>query len=54
MPTGLDWSAGTASAHRPPQRAVQTLVMESGSLIVERTMLLGIRERAENVAVADD
>jgi hypothetical protein len=32
------------------QRAVQMLVMEPGSLIMERKMLLGIKERAEALA----
>ena len=33
-----------------PRRAIQTLVMEPGSLIMERKMLLGIKERAEMLA----
>jgi len=35
-----------------PQRALQTLVMEPGSLIMERKMLLGIKERAEALTKA--
>jgi len=33
-----------------PGRVVRTLVMEPGSLIMERKMLLGIKERAERLA----
>ncbi len=32
------------------QRVFQTLVMEPGSLIMERKMLLGIKQRAESLA----
>jgi len=34
-----------------PRRAFQTLVMEPGSLIMERKMLLGIKERSEALAM---
>ena len=33
-----------------PARLFGMLVMEPGSLIMERKMLLGIKERAENLA----
>lgn len=33
------------------QRVFQTLVMEPGSLVMERKMLIGIKERAEKLAV---
>ncbi len=35
-------------------RAFQTLVMEPGSLIMERKMLLGIKERSEALAMRSD
>ena len=37
-----------------PLRAFQTLVMEPGSLIMERKMLLGIKERSEALAMRSD
>ena len=39
-----------AAPEAPPARLFYTLVMEPGSLVMERKMLLGIRERAENLA----
>ena len=40
----------TAPGASLPRRAIQTLVMEPGSLVMERKMLLGIKERAEMLA----
>jgi hypothetical protein len=34
----------------PPVRVLNVLVMEPGSLVMERKMLLGIKERAERLA----
>ena len=39
-----------APAAPPPARLFNLLVMEPGSLIMERKMLLGIKERAERLA----
>jgi hypothetical protein len=39
-----------AAAQAWPARLFGMLVMEPGSLIMERKMLLGIKERAENLA----
>ncbi len=39
-----------AASGSPLTRAVNTYVMEPGSLIMERKMLLGVKERAERLA----
>ena len=39
-----------AAAGTPPARLFYSLVMEPGSLIMERKMLLGIKQRAEDLA----
>ena len=39
-----------AAGTRPPVRLFNLLVMEPGSLIMERKMLLGIKQRAEDLA----
>ena len=52
--TGLVSSAGTASAnraHHGSARMITRYVMEPGSLVMERKMLLGIKERVERPAV---
>jgi hypothetical protein len=41
-----------AAAGAPPARLFNMLVMEPGSLIMERKMLLGIKQRAEDLARA--
>ena len=43
-----------AAPEAPPARLFYTLVMEPGSLVMERKMLLGIKQRAERADTADD
>lgn len=41
-----------AAGRSPVARAANTYLMEPGSLIMERKMLIGIKERAERLAAA--
>jgi hypothetical protein len=41
-----------AASPSPLGRAVTTYLMEPGSLVMERKMLVGIKERAERLAAA--